>query len=67
MHRACLTLHLARIFIVLRYERHPMYLALTAYSPADPEWRVTDIVWNRDPDKVFPPLDLAVACQWAGE
>ena len=52
-----LTPHLARIFIVLRYERHPMYLALTAYSPADPEWRVTDIAWDRDPDKVFPPLD----------
>jgi hypothetical protein len=50
------TPHLARIFIVLRYERHPLYLAVTAYSPTDPDWRVTEISWDRDPEKVFPPV-----------
>jgi hypothetical protein len=51
------TPHLARIFIVLRYERHPMYLMVTTYAPEN-EWRVTDINWDRDPDKVFPPSIL---------
>ena len=33
-----------------------MYMAVTAYSPTDPEWRVTEIAWDRDPEKVFPPV-----------
>jgi hypothetical protein len=48
------TPHLTRIYIVLRYERHPMYLMLSAYSPVDDDWRVTAINWDRDPDNVFP-------------
>jgi hypothetical protein len=46
--------HLSRIYIVLRYERRPMYLMVSAYAPVDGAWRVTGINWNRDPDKVFP-------------
>jgi hypothetical protein len=54
------TPHLTRIYMVLRYERHPMYLMVSAYAPDDGEWRVTAINWDRDPDKVFPEtiLDL---------
>lgn len=52
------TPHLTRIYIVLRYERHPMYLMVSAYAPADDEWRVTAINWDRDPDKVFPETIL---------
>jgi hypothetical protein len=48
------TPHLLRIYIVLRYERHPFYLMVSAYAPVDSDWRVTDINWDRDPDKVFP-------------
>jgi hypothetical protein len=48
------TPHLSRIYIVLRYERHPMYLMIAAYAPVDNAWRVTSINWDRDPDKVFP-------------
>jgi hypothetical protein len=49
-----ITPHLFRIYIVLRYERRPMYLMLSAYAPVDGAWRVTGINWDRDPDKVFP-------------
>jgi hypothetical protein len=52
------TPHLSRIYIILRYERHPMYLMISAYAPVDGEWRVTAINWDRDPDKVFPPTIL---------
>ena len=50
------TPHLARIFVVLRYERHPLYLAVTAYSPSDPR-----LAGDRDrvgpqSEKVFPPV-----------
>jgi hypothetical protein len=48
------TPHLSRIYIVLRYERHPMYLMVSAYALVDGDWRVTSINWDRDPDKVFP-------------
>jgi hypothetical protein len=59
-HVVTVTPHLRRIYIVLRYERHPMYLMLSAYAPVDDDWRVTAINWDRDPDKVFPEsiLDL---------
>ena len=53
-----ITPHLTRIYIVLRYERHPMYLMVSAYAPVDAEWRVTAINWDRDPDKVFPEAIL---------
>jgi len=57
-HVASITPHLTRIYIVLRYERHPMFLMLSAYSPVDDDWRVTAINWDRDPDKVFPEAIL---------
>ena len=57
-HVASITPHLTRIYIVLRYERHPMFLMVSAYSPVDDDWRVTAINWDRDPDKVFPEAIL---------
>jgi hypothetical protein len=48
------TPHMFRVYIVLRYERRPMYLMVCAYAPVDGAWRVTGINWDRDPEKVFP-------------
>ncbi len=49
------TPHLCRVYVVMRYERHPMYLLVVGYAPTDGQWRVTAVTWDRDPDKVFPP------------
>jgi len=53
-----LTPFLCRVYVVLRYERHPMFLMVEAYAPVDAEWRVTAIVWSRDSDKVLPVAPL---------
>ena len=52
------TPHLCRVYVVMRYERHPMYLLVVGYAPVDDQWRVTAINWDPDPDKVFPPTML---------
>ncbi len=53
-----LTPFLCRVYVVLRYERRPMYLMVEAYAPVDGEWRVTAIKWSRDSDKVLPVLPV---------
>jgi len=45
---------LCRVYVVLRFDRHPVYLMVVGYAPVDNEWRVTAINWSRDPDEVFP-------------
>jgi hypothetical protein len=48
------TPHLCRAFVLLRYEKQPMYLLLTAYAPSDDQWKVVTVTWHTDPNQVFP-------------
>ena len=49
------TPHLRRVYILLRYERQPLYMMLTAYAPDGTGWKVMAVNWNTDIDKVVPP------------
>ena len=54
-----ITPHFSRSYILLRYEKQPVFLALVAYAAVDGQWKVATLNWNTDPDKVFPSAILA--------
>jgi hypothetical protein len=50
-----ITPHLRRVYVVLLYQNQPIYLVLQAYKPGAGDWKIVAVVWNSDPDKIFPP------------
>jgi len=51
------TPHLERIYLVLVFERQPIYAMFVAYKPGN-EWIVTGVNFHTESDKVFPPSIL---------
>lgn len=47
--------HLQRNYLVLLYERQPVYLLLTLYQPPGTPWQVVTFNFHTDPRQVFPP------------
>jgi hypothetical protein len=48
-----LTPHVSRVYLVLLYQKQPIYFMLLSYKP-EQAWTVNTINWNTDPDKVIP-------------
>ena len=48
-----ITPHLQRVYVLLRYEKQPVYLLVAAYESKD-DWKIVTVNWNTDPDKVVP-------------
>lgn len=46
---------LLRIYVVLRYDIQPVYLVLVAYAPDTKTWKINAVLWNTNPDDIFPP------------
>jgi hypothetical protein len=47
------TPHVQRVYVMLLYEKQPVYLMLVAYR-SRAEWKVMTVNWNTDYDKVVP-------------
>ncbi len=41
------------VYIVVRYNKQPLYAYFVAYRPMR-DWQVVSVLWNTDPTKVFP-------------
>lgn len=50
--------NLRQVYIVIRYDKQPLYARFLAYRPAR-EWKVNSVDWNTDATKVFPGSLLA--------
>lgn len=49
-----LTSHVTRVYLVLLYQKQPIYFMVLVYKPGEQAWTVNTINWNTDPDKVIP-------------
>lgn len=49
--RIRISAHLERIYLLLLYQKQPIYMMLLAYKP-NSEWMINAVNWNSDPDKV---------------
>jgi hypothetical protein len=51
-----ITPHLRRIYILMLYERVPVYAQFLIYDPGGPSpaWQVQTVTWNTDMEKAWP-------------
>lgn len=45
---------LRRTYLLIWYERHPLYAFFQSYRLADGAWKIIDLTWDSDWAKVFP-------------
>jgi hypothetical protein len=46
--------HVRRVYAILLYDIHPVYVMVIAYQPPGGEWKVGMVNVNTDPDQVIP-------------
>jgi hypothetical protein len=51
------TPHVKRVYLVLVFERQPVYAMFVAYRPAS-DWIVTSVNFHTDPARIFPSTVL---------
>jgi hypothetical protein len=54
--------HTQRVYVVIQFERRPLYARFDAYDSGR-GWRLVNLTWNAEPQDVFPPEMLMPAWQ----
>jgi len=46
--------HVRKVYVVLLFERMPVYMVLTTFQPIDKDWAVVNITFNTNVKEIFP-------------